>query len=92
VKILGKRKHITPIGEPGSLLTEVPINNIGKLPGIDEVLLEIIQAEGTTLLRRSINLSIPYEMRKNFHRDGRNLLLYLFIGRVVKIQYIIIQK
>jgi hypothetical protein len=53
-----------------------------------KVLIEIIQAEGATLLRISINLSIPYGMIKNFHRDGRNLLLYLFIGRVITLTVI----
>jgi hypothetical protein len=82
LKILGKLKHITPICVPSSVSTVVAIT---ILKSIDEVLLEIIRTEGAMLLRRSINLFILYGMRKNLHTDGRNLLLYLFIGRMGKL-------
>jgi hypothetical protein len=52
--------HITPISDSSSVLAVVAVTLLrGKLPGIDEFLLEIIQAEGATILQRSMNLFIP---------------------------------
>jgi hypothetical protein len=56
-----------------------------KSLGIDLILAELIQARGNTLCSRSTNLFILFEIRKNFQSSGRNLLLYVFVRRVIKL-------
>jgi hypothetical protein len=51
-----------------------------KLPCIDQILTELIQAGGKTSTK-----FILFGIRKNCHSRGRNLLLSLFMKRVIKI-------
>jgi hypothetical protein len=41
---------------------------------------------------RSTNLSIVFDIRKNCQSIGRNLLLYLFIRRMIKRTVVIIEE
>jgi hypothetical protein len=66
---------------------------IGKLkrfksPGTDQIPAELIKAGGETLHK----LFILYRIRRNFHSDGRNLLLYQFIKRVIRLTVIIFKE
>jgi hypothetical protein len=45
--------------------------------------------EGIHYVLRSTNLLIIFEIRKNCQSSGRNLLLYLFIRRVIKLTVVI---
>jgi hypothetical protein len=40
---------------------------------------------------RSADFFVLFRMRKNCHSSGRSLLLYLFIGRIIKLTIIIIK-
>lgn len=53
-----------------------------KLPGTDQIPAELSQA--THYILKSTKLLILFAIRKNYQRSGRNLVLYLFIRRVIK--------
>jgi hypothetical protein len=55
-----------------------------KLPGIDQVLAELIQAEGNTLHSEVHKLINSVWIRKNCHSYGCNLLLCLFLKIGIK--------
>jgi len=61
-----------------------------KSAGIDQISSELIQAGGNTL-HSEINLLILFLVTKNCHSSGRNLLLYLFKERVIKLTVIIVE-
>jgi hypothetical protein len=56
-----------------------------KSPGIDQILAEVIKQEVIYYILRSTNFLILFGIRKNCHDSGRNLLLYLFTKRVIKL-------
>jgi hypothetical protein len=69
---------------------------IGKLRsykslGTDQILAGLIKAGGE-MLCSVINLFVLYGMRRNCHSSGRNLLLYQFIKRVIRLIVIIIKE
>jgi hypothetical protein len=72
--------------EPSPSEAEIAIEELKwyKSPGIYQVPAELIQTGGKTLCSRSTNLLIVSGI-KNFQSSGRNLLLYLFIRRVVNL-------
>jgi hypothetical protein len=81
---------------PESHLVEVEIA-IGKLksyksPGTDQIPAELIKAGVKYYILRYTNLFVPYGIRRNWHSSGRNLLLYQFIRRVIRLIVIIIEE
>jgi hypothetical protein len=64
-----------------------------KSRGIDQIQAELIHAENTTrtLLSEIHKLINSIWIRNNCHSSGGNLLLYLFIKRVIKLSVIIIE-
>jgi cytochrome b561 len=60
-------------------------------PVIDQVMVQLIQAEGETLLLSFINSLILFGIRKNFLSSGRTLLLYLFTSKGIKLIAVIIK-
>jgi hypothetical protein len=70
---------------------------IGKLKsyksrGTDQILAELIKAGGGTYILRYTDLFVLYGIRRNCHSSGRNLLLYQFIKRVIRLTVIIIEE
>jgi hypothetical protein len=60
-----------------------------KSQGIDHTAAELIQAEVIHNVLRSTNLLILSEIRKNSHSSRRNLLMYLFIKKVIKMTVVL---
>jgi hypothetical protein len=60
-------------------------------PGIDQIMAELIQAGGETLLLSFINSLILFGIRNTFLSSGRNLLLYLFTRRGIELIAVIIK-
>jgi hypothetical protein len=56
-----------------------------KLPGANQILAEPIKARGGILCSQIHRLLIVFWIRKKCHRSGRNVLLHLFIKRVIKL-------
>jgi hypothetical protein len=79
---------------PSSSEVEIAIEKLKmyKSPGTDQIPAELIQAGGIHYVLRSTNLLILIGIRKNFQNSGRNLLLYLFIRRVIKRTVVIIEE
>jgi len=55
-----------------------------KLPG-SQIPAGLTQAGGKRCVLRSTNLFIVYGRKKNCHSSWKNLLLYLFIKRAIKL-------
>jgi hypothetical protein len=67
---------------------------IGKLKrhkplGTDQIPAKLIKAGGETLCSEIYKL-VLYRIRRNCHSNGKNLLLYQFIKRVIRLTVIII--
>jgi hypothetical protein len=75
------------IPEPSSFEVEITIEKLKryKSPGIDQILAELIPAGGNTLYSEMHKLINSIWNKKNFHRWGRTLLLYLFVKRMIKL-------
>jgi predicted lactoylglutathione lyase len=54
-------------------------------PDIDQIPAELIQAGGKTLQSEIHKLSMYLKKRKNCHSSGRNLFLYVFMRRTIKL-------
>jgi hypothetical protein len=81
---------------PESSLVEVEIA-IGKLktyksPGSDQISAELFKAGGEILCSQIHEFFVLYGIRRNCHSSGRNLLLYLFIKRVIRLTVMIIEE
>jgi hypothetical protein len=63
-----------------------------KSKGIDSIPAELIQAGGIHYVLRSTKLLIVFGINKNCQNSGRNLLLYLFIRRVIERTAVIIEE
>jgi hypothetical protein len=72
------------VPEPSLVDVEIAIGKLKsyKSPGTDNIPTEWIKAGGETL----------YPERRNCHSSGRNLLLYQFIKRVIRLIVIIIEE
>jgi hypothetical protein len=79
--------------ERNSFDVEIAIEKLKryKSPGIDQIPAEMIQAGGDTL-RSDMHKLILFGITKNYHISGRNLLLYLFVKRVIKLTALIIEE
>jgi hypothetical protein len=62
-----------------------------KSPGIDQIPAESIKAGGETL-HSKVHKLILFKIRRNCHSSGRNLLLYQFKLRVIRLIVIIIEE
>jgi hypothetical protein len=82
----------TLVPEPRLVEVEIAIGKLKsyKSPGTDQILAELIKANGETLYSEIHGLFVLYGMR-NCHRSRRNLLLYQFIRRVIRLLVIIIE-
>jgi hypothetical protein len=60
-----------------------------KSPGIDKISAELIKQEVMHYVLRSTYLLILFVIRKSCHSGGRNLLLYLFMERVIELTVLI---
>jgi hypothetical protein len=79
---------------PESSLVKVEIT-IGKLksyksPGTDQIPARLIKAGSETDVLRYADLFVLYRIRRNCYSIGRNLLLYQFIKRVIRLIVVII--
>jgi hypothetical protein len=70
------------VPEPSSSEVEIAIEKLKryKSPCTYQIPAELIQAEGKHYVLRSTNLLIAFGIRKNCQRNGRNLLLYLYLN------------
>jgi hypothetical protein len=77
------------VPEPSLVEAEIAIEKLKryKSPGTDQILSKLIKAEGETLCSE-INLFFLYGIRRICHNSGRNLLLYQFMKRVIRIIFI----
>jgi hypothetical protein len=63
-----------------------------KSPGTDQISAKFIKTGGETLCSEIHTLFVVYGIRRNCHSSGRNLLLYQFIKRVIRLVVIIIEE
>lgn len=56
-----------------------------KVPNTDQSMTEMIYKGGIQYNLRSTNIFILFEIRKNCHSSGKNVLFYLVIRRVIKV-------
>jgi hypothetical protein len=63
-----------------------------KFPGTEQIPAEFIKAGGEILCSEYTNLFVMYGIRGNCHSSGRNLLLYQFIKRAIRLILIIIEE
>jgi hypothetical protein len=81
------------VPEPSLVEVEIAIGKLKscKSPGTDQILTKLIIAGGETLCSE-IQKLILYGIRRNCHSSRRNLLLYQFIKRVIRLIVIIIKE
>jgi prolipoprotein diacylglyceryltransferase len=81
------------VPEPSLVEVEIVIGKLKsyKSPGTDNIPAELIKAGGETLCFEICKLVI-YGIMRNCHSSGRNLLLYQFIKRVIRLTVIIIEE
>jgi hypothetical protein len=82
------------VPEPSSFEVEIATEKLKryKSPGIDQIPAELIQAGGNTLCSEIHKLINCIWNKKNCQSSERNLLLYLFIRRVMKRTLVIIEE
>jgi hypothetical protein len=82
------------VPEPSLVEVEIAIGKLKsyKSPGTDQIPAELIKARGEKLCSEIQNLRVLYGIRRNCCSSGRNLLLYQFIKRVIRLIIIIIEE
>jgi hypothetical protein len=82
------------VPEPSLAEVEVAIGKLKryKSPGTDQSPAEFIKAEGKYYVLGYTNLFVLYGIRRNCHSNGRNLLLYQFVIRVIRLIVIVIEE
>jgi hypothetical protein len=83
------------VPEPSLVEVEIAIGKLKryKFAGTDQIPAELIKAGGKILCSETQkNLFVPYGIRRNCHSSGRNLLLYQFIKRMIRLIVIIIEE
>jgi hypothetical protein len=82
------------VPEPSLVEVEIAIGKLKsyKSPGTDNIPAELIKAGGETLYLGYTDLFVVYGIRRNCHSSGRNLLLYQFIKRAIRLTVIIIEE
>jgi hypothetical protein len=82
------------VPEPSLVEVEIAIGKLRsyKSPGTDQIPTELIKAGVKHNVLRYKNLSVLYRIRRNCHSSGRNLLLYQFIKRAMRLIVIIIEE
>jgi hypothetical protein len=82
------------VSEPSLVEVEIAIGKLKgyKSPGTDKIPAEFIKAGVKLYVLRYTNLFLLYGIRRNCHSNGRNLLLYQFIKRVIRLTVIIIEE
>jgi hypothetical protein len=73
--------------EPSLVKVEIAVGKLKsyKSPGTDQIPAELIKAGVKPYVLRYTNLFVLYGIRMNFHSSGRNLLLYQFIKRMIRL-------
>jgi hypothetical protein len=81
------------VPEPSLVEVEIAIGKFisHKSLSADQIPAKLIKAGGETLCSE-INLFVLCGIRRNCHSSGRNLLLYQFIERVIRLIVIIIEE
>jgi hypothetical protein len=81
------------VSEPSLVKVEIAIRKLKsyKSPGTDNILAEMIKAGDETLYSEIHRLTV-YGIRRKCHSSGRNLLLYQFIKRAIRLNVIIIKE
>jgi hypothetical protein len=82
------------VPEPSLVEVEIAIGKLKsyKSPGTHNIQAELIKAGGDTLYSEIHRLICVYGIRRNCHSSGRNLLLYQFIKRAIRLIVIIIEE
>jgi hypothetical protein len=75
------------VPEPSLIEVEIAIGKLKsyKSTGTDQILAEMIKAGVKLYILRYKDLFILYGIKRNCHSSGRNLLLYQFIKRVIRL-------
>jgi hypothetical protein len=63
-----------------------------KSPGTDQIPAKLIKAGGETYVLRYTNLFALYGIRRNFHSNGRSLLLYQYVKKAIRPTVITTEK
>jgi hypothetical protein len=82
------------VPEPSLVEVEIAIGKLKsyKSPGTDQIPAEFIKAGGEILYSEIHRLIRSIRNKENRHSSGRNLLLYQFIKRVIRLTVIIIEE
>jgi hypothetical protein len=80
------------VPEPSLVEVEIAIGKLKsyKSLGTDQIPAELIKAGVKCYVLRYTNLFVLYGIRRNCLRNGRNLLLYQFVKKVIRLSVIII--
>jgi hypothetical protein len=91
-KDIQKAEPLEP--EPSFLELKIAIEKLksSKSPGTDHIPAEFIKAWVKHYVLRYTDLFVLYGVRRNCHSSGRNLLLYQFIKRMIRLIVIIIEE
>jgi hypothetical protein len=94
VRQMGVHTVESLIAEPSLVEVEIAIGKLKrwKSKGTDHIPAELIKAERETLRSERHRLIHLYGIKRNCHSSGRNLLLYQFIERVVRLAVIIVEE
>jgi hypothetical protein len=81
------------VPEPSLVKVEIAIGKLKsyKSPGTNQISAKLIKAGGETLYSE-IHLFFVHGIRRNCHSSERNLLLYQFIKRAIRLIVIIIKE
>jgi hypothetical protein len=82
------------VPEPSLVEVEIAIGKLKsyKSPGTDQILAELIKAGVKHYILRYTDLFVLYGIRRNCHSSRRNVLLYQFIKRAIRLTVIIIKE
>jgi hypothetical protein len=82
------------VPEPSLVKVEIATGKLKsyKYPGTDQILAKLIREGGKHYVLKHTNLFVLYGIRRNCHSSGRDLLLYQFIKRVIRLIVIIIEE
>jgi hypothetical protein len=82
------------VTEPSLVEVEIAIGKLKsyKSPGTDDIPAELIKAGVKHYILRYTDLFVALGIRRNCHSSGKNLLLYQFTKRAIRLIVIIVEE